>query len=114
MRPGSRPAAVPSCSTPWPERPTAHLRARCPPRPSRPGSPPCRRRPMIDPEREREIVRRRLLGQGLACTPVTSFDVGRDLELVPGPHGLDLARVSGIDNLGQALAIALTTLLGTD
>jgi phage baseplate assembly protein W len=69
---------------------------------------------MIDAEREREILRRRLLGHGLACTPVSSVDPGRDLELVAGQHGLDLARVSGVDNLGQALQIALTTLLGSD
>jgi phage baseplate assembly protein W len=69
---------------------------------------------MTDPEHEREILRRRLLGEGLACTPISSFDVGRDLELVSGPDGLDLARVSGIDNLGQAIRIALTTLRGSD
>jgi phage baseplate assembly protein W len=69
---------------------------------------------MTDPEREREIFRRRLLGQGLACTPTPTSGLGRDLELISGPQGVDLVRVVGIDNLGQALAIALTTLLGSD
>ncbi|HKE86172.1 MAG TPA: hypothetical protein VKB50_20570 [Vicinamibacterales bacterium] len=69
---------------------------------------------MTDPEREREIFRRRLLGQGLACTPIPASGLGRDLEFVSGPQGVDFARVVGIDNLGQALRIALTTLLGSD
>ena len=68
----------------------------------------------MDPEREREILRRRLLGQGLACRPFSSFALGRDLELIAGPRGFDLRQVSGIDNLGQALEIALTTLLDSD
>src|SRR5689334_4444568 len=69
---------------------------------------------MTDPERERELLRQRLLGRGMACSPVSGADLGRDLTLVSGPRGVDLARVSGIDNLGQSLQIALTTLLGSD
>ena len=69
---------------------------------------------MADPALEREILRRRLLGQGLACPQVSNDDLGRDLALVVGPNGLDLARVSGVDNLAQGLRIALTTLLGSD
>jgi hypothetical protein len=41
-------------------------------------------------------------------------DVGRDLVLARGPTGVDLAQVQGIDNLIQVLAIALTTLRGSD
>lgn len=69
---------------------------------------------MTDLARERDIIRRRLLGQGLACPQVSADDHGRDLDLVAGPHGLDLARVSGMDNLGQSLRVALTTLRGSD
>jgi phage baseplate assembly protein W len=69
---------------------------------------------MADVMREREILRGRLLGQGLACPQLSTDDHGRDLDLVVGPHGLDLARVSGMDNLGQSLRVALTTLLGSD
>jgi hypothetical protein len=70
---------------------------------------------MIDVERERELLRNRLLGRGLAC-PLTEpgLDVGRDLVLARGPSGVDLQQVRGIENLGQALAIALTTLRGSD
>lgn len=56
-----------------------------------------------------------LLGIGLAC-PLTQpgLDIGRDLELTPGPNGLDFARVDGMDELVQCLQIALTTALGAD
>lgn len=70
---------------------------------------------MADREQERELLRQRLLGTGLACALIApGLDLGRDLELVAGPNGRDLARVTGMDNLGQSLAIALTTRLGSD
>lgn len=57
---------------------------------------------------------RRAFGHSLACPVVDSGDIGRDLALARGPRGLDLAVIDGIDNLGQALAIAITTALGSD
>jgi len=70
---------------------------------------------MADAEREREIVRRRLLGVALACPPIApGVDVGRDLELRSGAAGLDLSRVEQLDALTQSLEIALTTALGSD
>lgn len=66
-------------------------------------------------EEAREVARRRILGVGLECAEVApGVDVGRDIALVQGPNGLDLARVIGVDNLGQSLAIALTTARGSD
>mgnify|MGYP001564022296 CR=1 FL=1 len=70
---------------------------------------------MFDQEQERQVLRRRLLGRGLACKEIMpGIDLGRDIELTRGPNGLDFARVEGIDNLGQVLSIALTTLRGDD
>lgn len=70
---------------------------------------------MIDQERERELLRKRALGWGLAAEEVfPGLDLGRDISLVQGPNGLDFARVSGMDNLAQSLKIALTTCLGSD
>ena len=57
-----------------------------------------------------ELLRRRLLGRGLALEPVG--DLGRDVVL--SPDGRDLALVEGIDNLSQALAVAVLTPLGGD
>jgi hypothetical protein len=60
-----------------------------------------------------DAERRSLLGRGLRCDKVN--DLGRDLLLQRGPAGLfDLGFVEGIDNLGQVLAIAVTTPLGGD
>lgn len=61
----------------------------------------------------RDAIRRSLLGRGLRCADVG--DLGRDLRLQVGPNGLrDLDFVEGIDNLSQALSIAVTTPLGGD
>jgi hypothetical protein len=69
----------------------------------------------MDENTERTLLRRRLLGFGPACDLISDADVGRDLRLAPDADGaLDLAMVEGIDNLGQALAIAVTTPLGGD
>ena len=66
----------------------------------------------IDPERERAVLRRRLLGFGLRCDPTNGpKDLARDLVL--SPTG-DFAIVEGVDNLGQALTVALTTPLTGD
>ena len=70
---------------------------------------------MANGEREREILRRRVLGWGLRCDEIMpGVDLGRDLVLGTGTNGRDLERVAALDNLGQGLAIALTTLLGSD
>ncbi len=70
---------------------------------------------MINLEREQELLRNRVLGWGLTCEQILpGLDLGRDIALTTGPHGLDFARVEGLDNLGQSLSMALTTLLGSD
>ena len=64
---------------------------------------------------QQELLRRRILGRGLACAEThPGLEVSRDLRLEEGPNGLDLAQVEGVDNLTQALAIALTTALTSD
>ena len=66
-------------------------------------------------DREREALRKRLLGWGFAAPPtMPGVDVGRDLTLVAGAHGRDLARVEGIDCLSQDLMVAYTTMRGND
>jgi hypothetical protein len=70
---------------------------------------------MVDQDRELDLLHRRVLGYGLACEPVLpGLDIGRDIRLSRGPNGLDFAIVAGMDNLTQALSIALTTLRGSD
>jgi phage baseplate assembly protein W len=70
---------------------------------------------MPDPTLGDNLRRRLLLGKGLVCAPVEpGLDVGRDLTVVGGPRGRDLATVDGMDNLTQCLAIAVTTVLGSD
>jgi phage baseplate assembly protein W len=60
---------------------------------------------------DRALQRRKLLGWGLELAPsLGPDDIGRDLVLAGG----ELAVVDGIDNLGQALAVALTTPLTGD
>lgn len=67
-------------------------------------------------EQERELVRRSLLGWGLAAEELApGVDLGRDILFEHDAEGrLDLAVVSGMDNLEQALVVAFTTLLGSD
>jgi len=62
------------------------------------------------------LMRRRLLGHGLASEPLVPgmMALGRDLRLGQGPNGLDLVRVEGLAALIQDLEVALTTLLGSD
>lgn len=55
-------------------------------------------------------LRKRLLGRGLALVPVGPL--GRDLRMVA--DGTDLAMVQGVDNLAQALTVAVLTPLGGD
>jgi len=72
---------------------------------------------MPDAAAIRELVRRKLLGWGLVCDEVLppGTDIGRDLVLAPNADGnVDFASLEGVDNLGQSLTIALTTLLGSD
>lgn len=60
-----------------------------------------------------DLTRRRLLGRGLRCDPVS--DEGRDLVMAPNDSGaLDLAFVEGVFNLGQSLSVAVMTPLGGD
>lgn len=69
----------------------------------------------MDIEDQRDLLRRTVLGEGLACEEILpGLDLGRDLKLAKGPNGLDFVRVEGMDNLAQSLAIALTTRLGDD
>jgi len=69
----------------------------------------------VNQEQERQLVRRRLLGWGLACELTEgALDIGRDLAFTTGAGGRDLALVEGMDNLGQVLKTALTTPLGGD
>ena len=60
------------------------------------------------------VIRRRLLGVGLRANLVSPADTARDVSLRRTAGGADLDIVEGIDALGQDLAIALTTLRGTD
>src|SRR5215217_4431641 len=72
---------------------------------------------MADIEHERRVQRRRLLGFSLRCAPtLAASDHGRDLVLARSGDGTtrDFALIEGMDNLGQALAVALTTPLGGD
>jgi len=55
-------------------------------------------------------LRKRLLGRGLALVPVGAL--GRDLQMAA--DGTDLAMVQGVDNLAQALTVAVLTPLGGD
>jgi len=72
----------------------------------------------MDDAAVRELVQRKLLGWGLVCeeTLPPGTDIGRDLVFGPADANgnADFARVEGIENLGQSLTIALTTLLGSD
>jgi hypothetical protein len=67
-------------------------------------------------DHDRELLRRTALGWSAACEPIApGVDIGRDLRLVAGEDGrLDLARVEALDNLAQSLALAFTTLRGSD
>ena len=70
---------------------------------------------MIDESALREAQRRKLLGWSAACEEtMPGVDIGRDLVLATANGSVDLATVEGIDNLGQSLTVALTTLLGSD
>jgi len=64
----------------------------------------------------RRTFARNILGWGAAAPLIEPGDVGRDLVLMPrgGSGRLDLGCVEGAHNLGQDLAMALTTGLGTD
>lgn len=71
----------------------------------------------MDPQRELTILRRRLLGFSLLCAPTQGpLDLGRDLVLAPSGdrRTRDFALIEGMDNLGQALTVALTTPLTGD
>jgi phage baseplate assembly protein W len=70
---------------------------------------------MAEPNPRRTLARR-MLGWGPAAPLIEPGDTGRDVVLVPrdGSGRLDLACVEGAANLGQDLAVALTTGLGTD
>jgi hypothetical protein len=59
----------------------------------------------------RQLIQTKLLGWGPAAAALfPGEDIGQDVEFADG----DLALVSGMDNLGQDLTLALTTALGAD
>jgi len=63
---------------------------------------------------QQDQLYRSLFGRDLATVEtLPGQDLGRDLALVTS-GACDLATVSGIDNLGQSLTLALTTRLGDD
>jgi phage baseplate assembly protein W len=70
----------------------------------------------MDTGQTRRTRIRRTLGWGVAAPLVSPGDVGRDLVMArrPGSSRLDLACVEGAANLGQDLAVALTTGKGDD
>jgi hypothetical protein len=62
-------------------------------------------------ERDRLARRDRQLGWGLAFElTMPGLDISRDIAFAGSPGGRDLAVVRGLDNLGQSLSVALTTL----
>jgi phage baseplate assembly protein W len=70
---------------------------------------------MDQAERERLARQDRLLGWGLAFELIfPGIDLARDVAFADGPNGRDLAVVRGLDNLTQSLAVALTTLQGSN
>jgi hypothetical protein len=64
----------------------------------------------MDAEAQRNVVRRRLLGRGLALTQ--AGDLGRDLVL--RADGTDMALVDGVEHFANVLATAVLTPLGGD
>lgn len=69
-------------------------------------------RAALDPDAA--VRRRRLLGVGVRADPVSTADLARDIGLRRTARGVDLDVVEGVDALCQDLAVALTTLRGTD
>ncbi|WP_435205775.1 hypothetical protein [Micromonospora sp. bgisy143] len=66
-------------------------------------------------ERERQAAQRRYLGWGLAFEPtMPGVDLARDIVFDDGPNGRTLALVEGTGNVAQSLAVALTTLRGSN
>lgn len=66
---------------------------------------------MSQPGSDRELLRRRVLGWGVASEPIApGEDLGRDVRMAGG----DLAVVTGVDNLNQVLELAFTTLRGSN
>lgn len=57
---------------------------------------------------------RRQLGWGLRGDAVDADSHARDIQLVGGPGGLDVATVEGNTNFLQDIEVALTTALGSD
>ena len=57
---------------------------------------------MSDPTPEQILIRDRLLGWGMAFTPVfPGLDLGRDIRLEKTARGTDFAVVRSLDNLAQ-------------
>ncbi|MCG5444172.1 hypothetical protein NIE79_002317 [Micromonospora sp. NIE79] len=66
-------------------------------------------------ERERQAAQRRYLGWGLAFeSTMPGVDLARDVVFDDGPNGRVLAVVAGTENVAQSLAVALTTLRGSN
>ncbi len=62
----------------------------------------------------REDLANRYFGKGLRLSSVAPDSLGVDIAFEDGPSGRRLALVSGGDNLGQDLRIALLTVTGSD
>jgi hypothetical protein len=66
-------------------------------------------------EREREAAQNRYLGWGLAFTEtMPGIDLARDISFTDGANGRALDLVRGPGNVTQSLAVALTTLRGSN
>lgn len=64
---------------------------------------------------ETATLERHAYGWGIATTAILpGADLGRDFVLKAGANGLDFEQTVGLDNLVQALTLALTTRLGDD
>ncbi|MCW8900032.1 MAG: hypothetical protein OQK95_05160 [Gammaproteobacteria bacterium] len=70
---------------------------------------------MMDLEREKEMIRDRLLGKSLRTNAIyPDVTLGRDINFESNSVGLDLAITAGVETLNQALITAITTRLGDD
>jgi phage baseplate assembly protein W len=71
---------------------------------------------MANQDNTAAALRRRYLGWGIGCTDIADDPArGKDIVLTPSLIGArDIVLVEGLDNLSQALEIALLTPLGGD
>lgn len=70
---------------------------------------------MLSSTLERQAVANQVLGRSFRLDQIfEGLEIGRDLVIADGPNGKDLAWVVGMDCMGQALKMALTTAVGSD